>query len=114
MPTRPATVLGELEAGCQLSDRTAENRAALSDFVREPYVTVLPVTASVARRYGETFAALRRAGTSVPTNAIWIAAATLDCGGSLLTFDSHFDYVAGLSRVRPISGPPGQESTTST
>ena len=37
--------------------------------------------------------------TPVPVNDIWIAAATLDCGGTLLTFDRDFERVAGLDRM---------------
>jgi tRNA(fMet)-specific endonuclease VapC len=95
----PTTVIGELEAGFELGSRAAENRVALTDFLAEPFVATLDVTRSVARQYGETFAALRRAGTPIPTNDVWIAAAALDCGGSLLTFDSDFDTIQGLRRV---------------
>ena len=93
----PATVLGELEAGFLLGQRTRENRVALSEFLEEPFVSVLPTTPEVARRYGEIFARLRKAGTPIPVNDIWIAAATVDCGGHLLTFDFHFRQVTQLS-----------------
>ena len=59
-------------------------------------VATLPTTPEVARRYGQIFARLRQAGTPVPTNDIWIAAAAIDAGGRLLTFDSHFGQVPDL------------------
>ena len=92
----PVTVLGELEAGFLLGGREKENRAALAEFLEEPFVAVLNSTPAVARRYGELFAALRRAGTPVPINDVWIAAATLDCAGHLLTFDGHFERIPAL------------------
>lgn len=92
----PTVVLGELEAGFELGRRARENRMVLADFLDEPFVDVLPVTASVARRYGHVFAQLRRAGTPIPVNDVWIAATVLDCGGHLVTFDQHFAQVAGL------------------
>jgi|BarGraNGADG00212_1021973.scaffolds.fasta_scaffold01555_4 tRNA(fMet)-specific endonuclease VapC len=95
----PATVLGELEAGFEMGRRALENRTTLARFLQEPFVTVLPTTPEVARRYGQTFARLRQAGTPIPTNDIWIAAATLDAGGRLLTFDAHFQQVTGLDSV---------------
>jgi predicted nucleic acid-binding protein len=95
----PVTVLGELEAGFEMGRRARENRTTLARFLQEPFVTVLPTTPDVARRYGQTFARLRQAGTPIPTNDIWIAAATLDAGGRLLTFDAHFQQVAGLECV---------------
>ena len=35
-------------------------------------------------------------GTPISTNDIWIAAATIDSGAQLLTFDPHFRYVQDL------------------
>jgi tRNA(fMet)-specific endonuclease VapC len=92
----PATVLGELEAGFELGRRTAENRVTMAEFLREPFVVVAPTTADVARLYGRLVASLRRAGTPIPVNDIWIAAAALDRGGHLLTFDGHFEQIDGL------------------
>jgi tRNA(fMet)-specific endonuclease VapC len=96
----PVVALGELEAGFELGSRERENRTILAEFLDEPFVLVLPVTREVARRYGEIFAKLRRAGTPISVNDIWIAAATLDCGGHLLTFDNDFRAVDGLSMTR--------------
>ena len=92
----PATVLGELEAAFELGERSKENRVVLTGFLDEPFVSILPTNRAVARRYGQIFAQLRRAGTPIPVNDIWIAAATLDCGGHLLTFDQHFGHIQGL------------------
>lgn len=93
----PVTVLGELEAGFTLGSRPRENRTILAEFLDEPFVSVRPTTPDTARRYGEIFVRLRRAGTPIPVNDIWIAAATLDCGGHLLTFDRHFELVPALA-----------------
>jgi predicted nucleic acid-binding protein len=90
------TVLGELEAGFELGTRAKENRTALTEFLDEPFVALLTTTPSVAYRYGQIFAELRRAGSPIPVNDIWIAAATLDCGGHLLTFDEDYRQVKSL------------------
>lgn len=92
----PVTVLGELEAAFELGTRARENRRVLDDFLAEPFVDLVDTTASVARHYGRVFSALKHAGTPVPTNDVWIAAATLDCGGTLLTFDRDFERIGGL------------------
>ena len=92
----PVTVLGELEAGFRLGSRFRENRRALDELLREPFVHVLDLTPDVARRYGELFASLKRAATPIPVNDIWIAAATLDCGSHLVTFDEDFARIQGL------------------
>jgi tRNA(fMet)-specific endonuclease VapC len=95
----PAPVLGELHGAFELGSRARENRVALTEFLAEPFVQVIPVTETVARHYGRTFAGLRRAGTPIPANDIWIAACALDQGACLLTFDHDFDRVAGLDRI---------------
>lgn len=92
----PTIVLGELEAGFELGTRQKENRVALREFLDEPFVATVPITAAIARRYGQVFAGLRRAGTPIPVNDIWIAATVLDRGAHLLTFDDDFRYVASL------------------
>ena len=92
----PVTVLGELEAAFALGSRGKENRVALERFLRETFVRDIALTRAVARRYGQVFAQLRRARSPIPVNDIWIAASTLDCGGHLLTFDSHFRRIEHL------------------
>jgi tRNA(fMet)-specific endonuclease VapC len=95
----PTTVLGELEAAFELGGRARENRRVLDDFIGEPFVDLLDTTASVARHYGRVFSELKRAGTPLPVNDIWIAAATLDCGGTLVTFDRDFERIGGLDHM---------------
>lgn len=92
----PAIVLGELEGGFRLGTRYAHNARTLDAFLEEPFVTVAPVTVEVARRYGEIFAVLRRNGTPIPADDLWIAATTLETGGHLVTFDRDFAAIAGL------------------
>ena len=105
----PTIVLGELEAGFQLGRRGHENRTLLAELLAEPFVSILPVTPSVARHYGRLFADLRKAGTPIPMNDVWIAAATLDCGGHLLTFDDHFDKTPSVDRtVVPVPSRPSR------
>jgi tRNA(fMet)-specific endonuclease VapC len=82
--------LGELEAGFLLGSRVEENRRALRDLLSESFVSVVNVDASVAQRYGALFSQLRKAGTPVPTNDIWIAACALQVGATLVTFDTDF------------------------
>ena len=93
----PTIVLGEIEAGFLLGSRMRENRKSLDDFLSESFVEVVNVTPAVARRYATTFAALRRAGTPIPTNDIWIAACALENGALVLSFDGDFERVSELA-----------------
>lgn len=92
----PVTVIGELEGAFELGRRARENRVTLAGFLAEPFVSVLPTTPEIARRYGQIYARQRRAGAAVPVNDMWIAAATLDCAGHLVTFDHDFKRITGL------------------
>lgn len=92
----PATVIGELHAGFLAGSRPEENAALLAEFRRQPGLGVIDVTDNVAERYGRVVAELRRQGTPIPTNDIWIAAAALENGGRLVAYDDHFRHVPGL------------------
>ena len=92
----PVTVVGELEAGFAAGTRTRANLQKLEEFLAEEGVEVVPIDRDVARRYGQVFAQLRRAGTPISFNDMWIAATTMAIGGHLLTFDRDFSRVAAL------------------
>ena len=93
-------VLGELLAGFRLGNQVARNRALLDAFLACSSVAPLPITTETADYYGRLFVALRQAGRPIPTNDLWIAAQTLECGAILITFDQHFHDVPGL-RMEP-------------
>jgi tRNA(fMet)-specific endonuclease VapC len=105
----PATVLGELYGAFELGTRGRENRVVLAEFLAESFVIVAPASATVARHNGRRYAALRRAGTPIPVNDMWIAATAADQGGCLLTFDRDFEQVAGLDRILLEGVEPGTE-----
>lgn len=94
-------VLGELWYGFAHGKRPAENRAALRAFLTHPLVDTLPVTPTTADRYARIAAALRRKGSPIPTNDMWIAAQALEAGADLVSFDRHFGRIEGLAWVDP-------------
>jgi tRNA(fMet)-specific endonuclease VapC len=58
---------------------------------------ILPITRTVAGRYGEITRVLRKSGQMIGANDLWIAAAALDCGFPLVTGNTdHFARVEGL------------------
>ena len=93
----PAVVLGELWAGFLLGKQRRANEAELEAFLSNPVVEEVPIDAGVARLYAEILAALRKAGTPIPTNDIWVAAQAMETGAELLSFDRHYDAVDGLA-----------------
>ena len=95
----PDVVRGELWAGFLLGDQVERNTNALARFMDHATVETLAVDGNVARIYGEVFAELRRGGTPLPSNDIWIAATAVNAGASVLTFDSHFRAIARVGVV---------------
>jgi predicted nucleic acid-binding protein len=53
-------------------------------------VEVLELAGETAERYAAIFPFLRRQGTLIPTNGIWIAASAMEHGLCVLTRDPHF------------------------
>lgn len=89
-------VVAELLFGFRNGARYERNVKELDELIASPRVSVLAATRTTADRFGRIAAALRRAGTPIPSNDIWIAAQTFESGAELLTFDAHFAAVDGL------------------
>lgn len=92
----PVIVIGELLAGFAHGAKEAENRAELAKFLDAGRVRTLAVDDDTARWYAQVYAQLRRAGSPIPANDLWIAAQALQHGLPVLTFDRHFEAVEGL------------------
>ena len=97
----PLIVLGELLAGFAAGARAEANRRDLAGFLTSPRVAVLNPDQGTARHYAEIYAALRAVGSPIPTNDMWIAALARQHRLALLTFDSHFAAVPGLTVYTP-------------
>ena len=89
----PAVVLGELWLGFLLGNRLRQNQTELAAFVAHPAVETLAVDEEVARIYAEIVVDLRKAGTPLPTNDIWVAATAARAGATVLTYDAHFTAI---------------------
>jgi len=89
----PATTLGELRTGFLMGTRADRNDAELREFLSNSTVRELPIDGEVSRHYAEIVVDLRRAGTPLPTNDIWIAAAAARSGALVLTYDAHFEHI---------------------
>lgn len=95
----PAVTMGELRTGFLLGSRRSRNEAELEEFLANPVVEVLDVDAEASRHYAEIVADLRRAGTPLPTNDIWIAATAARHGAAVLTCDDHFEHIARVGSM---------------
>ncbi len=90
----PTVVLGELRTGFLVGHRKARNEAELQRFLDDSSVEVLVVDNEAACIYAEIMLALRKAGTPLPTNDVWIAAVAAREDATVLTYDAHFGSIA--------------------
>lgn len=68
----------------------------LNRFLAHEAVIFAKIAAITADRYSRIAARLKRKGTPIPGNDIWIAAQTMEHGAELITFDQHFHQIDGL------------------
>ena len=95
----PFVTVAELRAGFRCSTRCERNEAALSRFLQSDRVTVLFPDDGTSHFYARLFVDLKRAGTPIPTNDLWIASLVLQHDLVLYSRDRHFDLVPSLPRL---------------
>jgi tRNA(fMet)-specific endonuclease VapC len=89
----PVITLGELRTGFRMGGQLARNEDELKTFLAHPLVRVLEVDEEASSLYSELVTELRRQGTPIPTNDLWIAALAAREGASVLTYDAHFEQI---------------------
>lgn len=93
----PVIVLAEYRFGISRSRHRDEYERWLEEILSVS--TVLDVGEPTTAEYAEIRSELKRAGTPIPSNDVWIAALCRQYGLPILTRDKHFDYVEGLTRL---------------
>ena len=91
-----AISIGELISGFKGGSKEGENREELARFLDSPRVKIYLIDEATAEFYGDILDKLRKAGTPIPTNDIWIGGVALQNGLKLFTKDQHFEKVPGL------------------
>jgi tRNA(fMet)-specific endonuclease VapC len=95
----PFVVLGELRAGFAAGSQEARNEAVLRRFLLKPGVGILYADEQTTHHYANIHRQLRKQGTPIPTNDMWIAALALQHSLVLCARDAHFDALAQLTRI---------------
>lgn len=93
----PVIVLGEFRFGIEHSREKQKYEGWLEKLVSVCEVFV--VEEETAIQYAVLRGELRRAGTPIPSNDLWIAALARQHALPILTRDRHFDLVKGLRRI---------------
>ena len=92
----PLIVLGELRVGFAAGSREEENVETLRRFLASPRVSVLSPNETTTEHYARIFVQLRKKGTGIPTNDLWIAALAQQHDLDLCSSDAHFQNIEGL------------------
>ena len=95
----PFIVLGELRAGFAVGNQGPRNEAVLRRFLLKSAVSVLYADEQTTHHYAAIYRQLRKQGTPIPTNDMWIAALALQHSLVLFARDTHFDVLPQLPRV---------------
>jgi tRNA(fMet)-specific endonuclease VapC len=94
----PVIVLGEYQVGLLRSKRRKRLLELLDALARESIL--LNIDQETAAAYAVTREKLRRAGTPIPENDVWIAALAVQHGEPVASRDRHFDHVPGVKRLQ--------------
>jgi len=95
----PFIVLGELRAGFAVGSQGPRNEAVLRRFLLKSGVGVLYADEQTTHHYSAVYRQLRKQGTPLPTNDMWIAALVLQHSLVLYARDAHFDALPQLTRI---------------
>ncbi len=95
----PFVVLAELRAGFALGRRGAENEGILRRFLAKEGVALLLADEQTTHHYASVYRQLRRQGTPIPTNDLWVAALVLQHDLVLCARDRHFDHLPQITQV---------------
>lgn len=95
----PFVTLAELRAGFLLGRRSAQNERNLIRFLNTPRVEVLLADEGTTHAYARLFLQLRKQGTPIPLNDLWIAALVVQHDLYLFARDRHFDHLPQIPRA---------------
>ena len=95
----PLIVIAELKAGFFAGTQQHRNENLLARLLSKGNVDVLLPNRGTAEHYARLFVYLKRCGSPVPDNDLWIAALAIQNDLQLVTRDKHFDRIPHLLRA---------------
>lgn len=93
----PVIVLGEYRYGVWQSRERKRYEQWLTESL--PNYRILEIDEETTIQYASVRAEMKKAGTPIPSNDVWIAALCRQYSLPLLSRDRHFDSVNGLQRI---------------
>jgi len=95
----PFATLAELRAGFLSGTRAEENERKLIEFLGTPRVSIAYADEQTTHHYARIFVQLRRQGTPIPVNDMWVAAIAIQHDLVLFARDRHFDHLPQIPRL---------------
>ncbi len=92
----PLIALGELRAGFAAGSRRSENEKILQRFLDAPNVITVGLSDETTHELANIYLQLRKSGTPIGANDMWIASIAKELELTVLTTDTDFSYVKGL------------------
>jgi tRNA(fMet)-specific endonuclease VapC len=92
----PSIVLGEFRFGIYQSKHRNDYEQWLNEVIF--FARLLIVDAETSAHYAEIRLQLKKAGSPIPSNDVWIAALCRQHNFPILSRDKHFDRVEGIVR----------------
>ena len=92
----PVIVLGEYRYGISQSRHRLHYERWLAEYL--PLFRILDIEERTTISYSIIRTELKKAGTPIPSNDVWIAALCRQYSLPLLSRDRHFDAVSGITR----------------
>jgi tRNA(fMet)-specific endonuclease VapC len=101
-------VLGELRSGFLKGARPEENERQLGEFLATPRCSVSVIDDETSHRYAAIHDYLRRQGSPVSPNDLWIAATAAQHGLIVITLDGDFERIPQVlvRKFRPPTALP--------
>ena len=96
----PFASLAELRAGFLCGTQSKRNESVLTRFLNRPRVRLLYADENTTHHYARIFFQLRKQGTPIPTNDMWIASLAVQHDLILLSRDKHFDHLPQIPLAR--------------
>jgi tRNA(fMet)-specific endonuclease VapC len=93
----PVIVLGEYRYGTSQSRHRLRYERWLAEYLAK--FRILDVDELTTISYSAVRTELKRAGTPIPSNDVWIAALCRQHSLPLISRDRHFDAVSGITRL---------------
>ena len=96
----PFAVDAEFRAGLDLTTRSGRHHLhILETFLADSSVEYATADGAVSQKYAMLYQVLKKQGTPIPVNDIWIASVALVRNTPVCTFDRHFRHVPLLDVI---------------